>query len=388
MKRIGKYAKTVINNQRGTVLAMSLILMCVGALLIPPMLQFRGSMLTIDVKNEESLKGRYAADAGINEVIWKFANNQFPDVTAPLTYDLPGKVNNMDVQVEIKGETPIGNITTYTLKSIAKLGEQEKGKVISQIEVTYISGSSPNPMLRLNAITSSNEIDIGENLFITGVIAITDEHHLHLDPDSLAAGSTLSVKEGPIDYWPDADVLKDFYWNQVENTSPRIPISISGTIDPGYNLLNNVNVGGNIKLDGTVYIEKNLTFNNNITINLNGNTIFVEGDIGDSSNGLKLVGSGCIIALGDISFKNNPTTYENEFVFIMSVSGNLKFKNNLTWYGSIAGEDIDLKNSATIYNDSPTGGSLNFPSWDSGDDDDYPGDTVPVKMPVKMISYY
>jgi hypothetical protein len=345
MKSICKFVKTVANDERGLLLPMALVLMFVGAILIVPMLQFRANILNIDMKMEQSMKGRYAADAGLNEVIWQFIDKK----KAPVFpyYNPWSKVNNMDVYVEKLKEDISGNKITYTLESTAKLGGQTKGQVISQIEVEYYSG------LLDNAITSKQTltIDKGE---IEGPIVYEGTYSF---------GKKVTYDQEPeettITYWPDTDLLKAFYWEQVKNESV-IPTPISGTIGPGYTI-SHLTINGNITLNGTVYVQGNLYLPNNLTINLNGNTIFVEDNIGNGENSLTLQGSGCVIALGDIIFKNCTQSDPNDFVFIMSVNGLLEAKNNLEVYGSIAAQDVIIKNNAIIENDGTGGPGLNFP---------------------------
>ena len=59
---------------------------------------------------------------------------------------------------------------------------------------------------------------------------------------------------------------------------------------------------GTGSLQGPIYVAGNLYLDRYTDLNLNGNTIFVEGNLG-TDPAVVLNGPGCIIALGDVVFQ-------------------------------------------------------------------------------------
>ena len=135
-----------------------------------------------------------------------------------------------------------------------------------------------------------------------------------------------------------------------------------------------------ITIDDTVYITGRLEIMNTkeFTLDLNCQTIFVESNALNPNGALKIsdkkcaiTGSGCIIAVGDVYFKPNMSSDEDDFLFIMSIDGEVNFQPSGNYYGSVAGE--------LLVNGQPTGiiewkdwrelgeCELNFPNVD-GDD--------------------
>ncbi len=109
-------------------------------------------------------------------------------------------------------------------------------------------------------------------------------------------------------------------------------------------------------------------------IRLNGNTIYVTGEIEiKNGGGLKTLGSGCIIAEGNITYRTNGESDPNGFLFLMSVNGIVKIDNGDSIYGSIASfgsgaNEIDLKNGSDItFDGRPSDGTLNFPGANEND---------------------
>jgi hypothetical protein len=80
-------------------------------------------------------------------------------------------------------------------------------------------------------------------------------------------------------------------------------------------------------LDGSVYVTRNLEFQQSgkkeYTVDLNGQTLFAEGSIFFSSKRVSICGPGCIIAIGDLDFSPNIASREDDFVLLMSITGEL-----------------------------------------------------------------
>jgi len=110
------------------------------------------------------------------------------------------------------------------------------------------------------------------------------------------------------------------------------------------------------------------------TLDLNGNTIFVESATifdEDSKYALKIggkctiIGSGCIIAVGDIEFKPNLNCSLNDYVLVMSIEGKTYMQPNGDFYGTLAGSsEVYIQNGDACWtNPYNVDGGLNFPGF-------------------------
>ena len=126
-------------------------------------------------------------------------------------------------------------------------------------------------------------------------------------------------------------------------------------------------------LEGTVYVTRNLEFKQagqkEYTVNLNGHTIFVEGGIDFPSYRVKVCGSGCIIAVGDINFQPSVDSEVHEFVLILSITGETTFQPKGEYTGCVAGDKtVKIQSGSTIDWISPDGKGLDFPMGGLGEE--------------------
>jgi len=102
---MGKMMKTVLTKLRrdetGQAFILVLVLLVLGALIITPLLGFMSTGLIAGQANEERMAELYAADAGIEDAIWKIMNDQFP-AEEDQPYYLT--VNGKNVEVSMSGE--------------------------------------------------------------------------------------------------------------------------------------------------------------------------------------------------------------------------------------------------------------------------------------------
>lgn len=82
--------------QKGQALILVLIFLLVGGLIIAPLLTYMGTGLKVGQMHEQTMKRFYAADAGIEDALWKLKNYQVPET---MPYFLT--VNGKDVEVEV-----------------------------------------------------------------------------------------------------------------------------------------------------------------------------------------------------------------------------------------------------------------------------------------------
>jgi len=85
-----------IRDEKGQALIIVLILLVIGGLIIGPLLGFMSTGLIVGRAYEERMDELYAADAGIEDAVWKIMNSE-PLVTP--YYDLPELVNGKQVRV-------------------------------------------------------------------------------------------------------------------------------------------------------------------------------------------------------------------------------------------------------------------------------------------------
>lgn len=111
-----KYIREILSKQSGQVLPVVLALMVVGALIALPSLSFVTTSLKAGETIEENVQAMYAADAGIEDAVWKLGHETWPSF--PYTYTLKDRsganavLNDMSVQVTIEYIPLIGGEET------------------------------------------------------------------------------------------------------------------------------------------------------------------------------------------------------------------------------------------------------------------------------------
>jgi len=348
-------------SERGMVLAFVTIILMLAGLLIPPLLGFTfGAGRSAQIRQDRMLHV-YAADAGVEDACFKIANGtalpQNPGDT--LQYTL-GEINGCDLDVEIRKEA--GRLD-YLVTSRAT--GYDGGT--TRIEA-YISGWNYDSFLD-NALTSNTDITLKNNTLVAGNISLIDEQ--------IGVGwkdIETNQLQGGVPRWPGSDELTKYYAEDIDGLEPLGsditamgdeeigPLYVDGDL-----LITSGNASATLTLTGTVYVTGNLFIgqraNKDFTLDLNGQTIFCEQEITVVEK-CNIVGSGCIIGLGDVYFGPKSGTEPGEFVFVMSVYGQLLLQPNGPYYGSLAGEIDIIKAGCEIYHPgSPEelGLDLNFP---------------------------
>ena len=115
---------------------MVLIMMLLGGLVIGPLLAYMNAGLKAGRLHEEKTQGYYAADAGIEDAIWKlkfigllFAGDSYPLLGEP--------VNEMDVTVVILNVEDLVDEDglLYTIQSTATQDTEDKGEIVAEVKV-------------------------------------------------------------------------------------------------------------------------------------------------------------------------------------------------------------------------------------------------------------
>ncbi len=99
-----KWLSEVKRGESGQVLPVVLIMMALGGLLIVPSLDYVSTSLNAGEIVEEKVEGLYAAEAGVEDALWKLKYGE--ELTFPYSYQLTG-INGMSVSVVIDETTTV-----------------------------------------------------------------------------------------------------------------------------------------------------------------------------------------------------------------------------------------------------------------------------------------
>jgi hypothetical protein len=377
------FIKGIISNEKGYILITVLILLVVGGLILTPLLGLMSTGLLAGKVYEKKMDEYYAADAGVEDAIWRIQDNNLVFVNN-CSYPEPLIVNYKNVTVEIYREdldpTCAENLT-YRILSIAVTDDgggtaaiDSSTTIDAYLSVSYLDLSA----LLDNAIISNDTIDIQPNNAVNGSVWLPDRDYLEIHDPADINGEVLDSNNTTID-WPTYEQLSTYYLEDVEGApdpGPSIDVQYTNTIGPalvnGDLSIDNTGDPATLVLEGTVYVRGDANFaqsgSHNYTVDLNGETIFAEGSINFPSNSVTISGSGCIIAVGNIDFQPSIASGEDDFVFVFSITGEVNFQPSGDFTGCIAGDaHVQLQPGNTISWISPEGKGLNVP-WGAGDD--------------------
>ena len=377
--------KRLVRGEKGQTMIMALVLLAVGGLIIAPLLAYMSTgLISGEVYNRRTAE-LYAADAGVVDAVWKI-RHQVDEVVElscgssnhTWTYDI-SDVNGKRVEISIE----YVDEDNYRITSIAATDDgggtaaiDSATAVESYVSVAYMDFSA----LLDNAIVSQDTITISPNSEVNGDIWLPDEENLE---NKGAHNGTVKDSDDMTITWPTVDQLSSYYMELVEGApdpGPSIDIKDTQTIETCYRegslAVDNTGEPATLVLEGTVYVTGDLDFRqpggNDYTVDLNGHTIFVEGNIDFASNAISISGSGCIIAIGYINFQPSIAGGEDDFVLVMSITDRVDFKPSGDFTGCVAGNvHVQLQPNCTINWISPEGKGLDFPMGATGSDE-YP----------------
>jgi hypothetical protein len=355
--------KRALTDEAGAALVLTLVLMLVGGLVVGPLLGFMGSGLLAGSVYERRTDELYAADAGVEDALWKILNQAGGVESLTKCYDELGpypiqNVNGKSVAVTITYlvSEPVYPTYCYRIEATATGADGSATKITA-----YVTGDS----------TSGNYSGILENV-ITSRFEIEDKGDVYAP-----------VGHGPAPYyegaWPPADELALWYRHDVESEHAThyyddLMIDVAGVsqelgpiyVDGQLTIKNtDKHSPATVTLTGTAYATgvTNIfgpTSNEpyQLTLDLNGHTIFVESSANHSENAFaiqncNIIGPGAIIVVGDIYFAPKAETGVTDPIFIMSVNHKTLLQPGGEFYGAVAGSvEAELKKG---------GGSLTYP---------------------------
>jgi len=338
-------------SEAGQVLVYVTIALALTLLVMPPLLGFiSGAGRTAQIREERMLQV-YAADAGIEDAYqWIMGNStELPD---PWIIE---DVNGYDVAVEVYRDAGdiyriVSTATSYTGANVTI------ESWVAALDYSYLLDS---------ALSSYGDITLKPGVEVHGNVTYNGE--LEGNNYTIEGNTTKGVPG-----WPDADVLKAFYYADVAGVEPyefsqiqivqdeeKGPLYREGSLDiyssnttvPTLTLMDTFYVTGDLDIGKTDY---------DFVLDLNGQTIFSEQAI-DIGGKCTITGSGCIIALGNIFFAPQVQSGPDDFVFVMSVSGELQAQPGGDFYGAMAGLIQLLQPNTTISWRGYSMDNLNFP---------------------------
>jgi len=152
-------SESIKKGERGQAFILVLILLLLGGLMISPLLGFMSTGLIAGQANEERMAEVYAADAGIEDAIWKIMNSQIP-AEEDQPYQLT--VNNKDVAVTVSSDEDTEITLLINLGVLPDVpASYNKAKPHEEWLVIYAPIESSNPgfydTYRITGFYSSNQ---------------------------------------------------------------------------------------------------------------------------------------------------------------------------------------------------------------------------------------
>jgi hypothetical protein len=370
--------KRALRDEAGAALVLTLVLMLVGGLVVGPLLGFMGSGLLAGKVYERRTDELYAADAGVEDAIWLIQNRKAEfDSDGWYVYPDPLIVNEKTVDVRVFREDLDPTCREELRYRVVSTATDDSTTMIeAYLGVRYMDFSS----LLDYAIVSRDIINLQPNVHVWGDVWLPDDEHLYRSPGAEISG-TICDSTVELEFPSFDDDLSSYYWGDVTGvdeyyTEKKNTVSIrSGTTQETPHIIGpllaegelTIRGDGWVELAGTIYIIGDLQFTaaNEIHLNLNGQTIFVDGNI-VIGTGVTLYGSGCIIARQDIDFAPNLATEDDEFVLVMSTDGTVRFNPNGRFTGSVVGSakvnlQPDKADDFFVQWVTPEGHELHFP---------------------------
>jgi hypothetical protein len=396
--------KGTIRNEKGYVLITVLILLLVGGLILTPLLGLMSAGLLAGQVYEKKTDELYAADAGVEDAIWRIQTNNLTfvnDYSGPWDLAVNGKNVTVEVYREDMDLTPCIDDFTYQILSTAATDDgggtaaiDSSTTIDAHITTTVDYCSMLDHLLTIHESLDQADVihlnnDLAKLNIPCGGCDDCDKCAQAYDYDSDAyrdlpkeCRGCVAVYNFPDAAWPTVSELSARYLNDVEDGEnwPSTVIDLIG----GDVVLNATYVNGtfaigntdnkvthNITLNGTLYITGETeigvtgggTNKPSITVDLNGNTIFVASNsTGNGHEALQIgawcgiTGPGAIIAVGDIYFKPNQIIGTNpEPAFVLSVSATTKIQSGAAFVGAIGsyGKDACLQSG---------GGNVAYPT--------------------------
>jgi hypothetical protein len=376
--------KGTIRDEKGSVLIMVLVLLVVGGLILAPLLGLMSTGLLAGQVYEKKTDELYAADAGVEDAIWRIQTNNLTFVnnsSGPWSLTVNGKNVTVEVYREDLDPTPCGENFTYQVLSTAATDDGSGTAAIGST-TTIDAHITPTikyyPSIMDQLITIHEDIvddkQLEDDLWKLNIACGECEdcelwckkaYDYYTEYDNIPTGckGCVAVYNFPTEAWPTASDLSTQYLNDVEGalnqTSTTIDLETADVTLPALYIDGTLDIRSsdnkethNVTLDGTLYVTGDTAIGKSgkgdFILNLNGNAIFVESNSSNTTGSIALAiggkctvqGPGVIIAVGDVDFSPKSVIGgEQDPVFILSIEGSVTVKPSGDWYGAIASND-------------------------------------------------
>jgi hypothetical protein len=395
------FVNRAIRDERGAALALTLVLLVVGGLILTPLLGLMSTGLVSGQVYEKKTDELYAADAGVEDAIWRIQTNNITFVDN-CSYLEPLAVNDKSVNVTVYREDldpTCGENFTYQILSTATSTDGSATK----IDAHLVSTVNYYPTIMDHLLTIQENIDDVKQLEddlaklnISCPAECTDcavcgkAYDYYTEYDKIPAGckGCVAVYNFPVQAWPTVASLSTRYWEDVKDETPDTrstinllgvdreegPLYRDGTLD----IVNPSATPATLTLTGTFYITGDTKIGESkggkdMTLSLNGHAVFVSSSTAKAlsiGGQCSVRGPGLIIAVGDINFAPKAVIGgEDEPIFVFSVMGATTVQPSGTWWGAIAGREyVEVKSGNEPTTTYPEGGfgDLTFPLIEAG----------------------
>ncbi|MDH4367798.1 MAG: hypothetical protein OEV57_06710 [Dehalococcoidia bacterium] len=330
--------KKFARDQKGQAMILAVVMLLVGGLAVSSLLSYMGTGLVTGEVYEEKVAELYAADAGVEDAIWKIQLGEL-GLCAGQSYSYNmTDVNGKNVGITI---TRLNNSTDTVTHSVEATvaGDDSGTRIYAYVYTDNKYGDYAGLLEQI--LTSPGEIDVANKVIL--------EYPEGADPYPYYPYG-----------WPEVWELEDFYWGQVEDgthyysdtaidilgsNTPLGPLYVDGTLD----IKNSSATPAAVNMTGTIYATGDTeigTIGKDITLDMAGHTLFVSSNTTGNQKALIIGGQctvrgpGTIVVVGDIEFKPKSQVGEEEGggpIFILSVSGTTTVQPSGHVYGAIAG---------------------------------------------------
>ncbi|MFC1911106.1 hypothetical protein ACFLXM_00325 [Chloroflexota bacterium] len=407
----GEIMKSIVREatreETGSVFIIVLVLLVVGGLVLTPLLGLMSTGLVSGQVYEKKTDELYAADAGVEDAIWRIQANNLTFGANNSSDPWQLAVNNRAVHVIVYREdldpTPCGEDFRYQILSTAITHASGGTAAIDSsttidAHVAPIVEYYPSIMDHLvtiqGSLTKTEVNDLNQDLAkleITCPAECTDcavcgkayDYYTEYDQIPAECRGCVAVYNFPAAAWPTADYLSARYWEDVKDEvpDPRGNIDLHGVDreegplyrDDTLEIVNSSATPATLTLTGTLYITGDTKIGESkggkdLTLDLNGHTVFVSSTTAKAlsiGGQCGVQGPGLIIAVGDINFAPKSVIGGDQNpVFIFSVRGTTTVQPSGAWCGAIAGKQyVEVKSGNEPTTTYPEGGfgDLEFP---------------------------
>jgi len=371
-------------HKKGHVLLLALVIIAIGALIMGALLLYLNTSMSASEKSEERALTYYAADSGFEDAyFWLQQDMDLAGWTetgnSSWEREQPIEINDRTVDVSVVEDF---DNQTYKITSTATKTDSGESTTIE----SYVLKSQLNlSAFGADAITSNCSVKVqpqagGEGDIIGDIRYEPTCNITCIDDPScetfITNGTVVADPPPPgIEWWPEAEELQYVFGYLAKDaytfTEDTLDVSVHSNIGPLYRD-GDLEITSTVKyvdlfLDGIIYVTGNLIIGAQaqpFTLHLGNQTIFVEGYIKVGGK-TTITGSGSIIALGDITFQPNMESGENDFIFIMSVEGEVKLLPDGDFWGAVAANDhVQVQPRDIVGHRDPEGVGFEFPGSD------------------------